>query len=87
MCNVVCCVACFGHGSVVFCMIEVRVVHVRCMCGVLLVWVGVSWDVFVVGVCCVVVYVGCMSCACSGCVAWLVYAWCVALCVCGGVVL
>ena len=29
-------------------MIAVRVVYVWCMCGVLLVWMGVSWVVFVV---------------------------------------
>ena len=45
-------------------MFGARVVHAWCMCGVLLVWMDVSWAVFVVCAVVVLVYSGCMMCAC-----------------------
>ena len=45
----------------------VGIVHVWCMCGVLLVWMDVSWAVFVVCTVCVLVYSCCMMCACFSC--------------------
>ena len=42
------CFAYFGHGCFVCCQFGVRVVYVWCLCGELLVWMGVSWVVLVV---------------------------------------
>ena len=50
-------------------MFGVRVVYAWCMCGVLLVWVDVSWAVFVVYTLVVLVCSGCMMCMFQLCVA------------------
>ena len=49
-------------------MFGVRVVYAWCMCGVLLEWMDVSWAVSVVCTVVVLVYSGCMMCACFSCV-------------------
>ena len=49
-------------------MFGVKAVYAWCVCGVLLVWIDVSWAVFVVCAVVVLVYSGCMMCACFRCV-------------------